>query len=179
MSTVASVYGQALYDLAKEEGVEAAVLQQLAALDESFRTEPDFIRLLCAANLSKTERCEIVDNSFRGKVEPCLLNFMKLLTEKGYMRQFSAACRVCRSLYNADRGIMEVKAVSAVPLRDEQKQRLAQKLSNVTGKQIDLHCAVDPSVLGGLRLDYEGKRLDDTVQHRLDSIRALLANTVL
>ena len=179
MSTVASVYGQALYDLAKEEGMEDAVLQQLSALDESFRAEPDFIRLLCAANLSKAERCEIVDKSFRGKVEPCLLNFMKLLTEKGYMRRFSAVCKVCRGLYNADRGILEVKAVSAVAMLDEQKQRLAQKLSNVTGKQIDLRCVVDPSVLGGLRLDYEGKRLDDTVQHRLDSIRALLANTVL
>ena len=38
---------------------------------------------------------------------------------------------------------------------------------------------VDPQVLGGVRLDYDGKRLDDTVSHRLDAVRRLLKNTVL
>lgn len=179
MSSVATVYGQALYDLAKEEGVEKTVLQQLAALDESFSAEPDFVRLLCAANLSKGERCDIVDSSFRGRVEPCLLNFLKLMTERGYMRHFSACCKVCKGLYNADQGILEVRAVTAIELTEDQKSRLSKKLATVTGKKIDLQCTVDSHVLGGVRLDYEGKRLDDTVQHRLDSIRTLLANTVL
>ncbi len=179
MSTVANVYGQALYDLAREEGVEELVLQQLTALDESFCAEPDFIRLLCAANLSKAERCDIVDRSFRGRVEPCVLNFMKLLTEKGYMRHFSGCRKVCKNLYNADHGILEVKAVTAAELTVQQKQRLCEKLQAITGKQIELLCSIDPSVLGGVRLDYDGKRLDDTVQHRLDTVRSLLADTVL
>ena len=48
-----------------------------------------------------------------------------------------------------------------------------------TGKTIDLQNRIDPACLGGIRLDYDGKRLDDTVSHRLDSIGALLKNTVL
>ena len=46
-------------------------------------------------------------------------------------------------------------------------------------KQIKLLNKVDPTVLGGVRLDFDGKRLDDTVSHRLDAIRSLLDNTVL
>ena len=38
---------------------------------------------------------------------------------------------------------------------------------------------VDASCLGGVRLDYDGKRVDDTVSHRLDAVRTLLKNTVL
>ena len=45
--------------------------------------------------------------------------------------------------------------------------------------KIKLCCRVDPAVLGGVRLDYDGKRLDDTVSHRLDAIRGLLKDTVL
>jgi len=179
MSSVATVYAQALYGLAKDEGLDASVLQQMAALDEGFRTEPDYIRLLCAANLSKTERCKILDEGFRGKVEPCLLNFMKILTEKGYMRHFSDCVKAYRGLYNDDHGILEVRAVTAQPLTEAQKVRLQEKLAALTGKSISLQNSIDPDCLGGVRLDYDGKRVDDTLQHRLESIRSLLANTVL
>ena len=179
MSAVGTVYGQALYSLAMDEGLDAAVLQQMAVLDESFRAEPDYIRLLCAANISKAERCEILDRDFRGKVAPILLNFMKLLTENGYIRHFSDCCKAYRTMYNTDHGILEVKAVTALALTAEQIGRLQDRLSSLTGKTIDLQMSVDPACMGGVRLDYDGKRLDDTLQHRLQSIRDLLANTVL
>jgi len=176
--SVATVYGRALFELACEEGKDRQVLSQLQVLDEAFREEPDFIRLLCSANVPKAERCQILD-SFRGKTEQCLLNFMKLLTEKGYMRHFSDCCKEYRSLYNEANGILEVRAVSAVPLTTEQEDRLRGKLARITGKDICLLCTTDETVRGGMRLDYDGKRLDDTLQHRLQSIRQLLANTVL
>lgn len=179
MSSVATVYAQALYGLAKDEGLEGSVLQQMSALDESFCAEPEFVRLLCAANLSKAERCDILDNSFRGMAEPCLLNFMKILTEKGYMRYFCDCCKVYRDLYNEDHGILEVRAVTATALTPDQSARLREKLSAITGNTVSLRNIIDSECLGGVRLDYDGKRVDDTVQHRLNSIRALLSNTVL
>ena len=57
--------------------------------------------------------------------------------------------------------------------------KLAEKLNMITGKQIELHNRIDPSCLGGVRLDYDGQRLDDTVSHRLDAIRNVLNKTVL
>ena len=52
-------------------------------------------------------------------------------------------------------------------------------LNLITGKKIALLSRVDPRVLGGIRLDYDGRRLDDTVSHRLDSIRDPLKTDVL
>ena len=179
MSSIGAVYGQALYDLAKDEGADEVILQQLNALEEGFAAEPDYIRLLCTATLSKMERTSILEEAFRGKLDGNLLNFMKLLTEKGYMRHFSACCKAYRDLYNTDHGILEVKAVTAVALTAEQSQRLGAKLSSLTGKTVRLKNTVDPAALGGVRLDYDGKRIDGTLQHRLDSIRTMLANTVL
>ena len=179
MSQAAVNYGQALYDLAKEEGLDTAILQQLEVLADSFAQEPDFLRLLAAPNLSKTERCGIVDSSFQGKVEPYLLNFLKILTEKGYIRQFPDCCKAYRRAYNTDHGIVCVRAVSAVALTDAQKQKLTAKLETITGKTIALETRLDPAVLGGIRLDYDGVQVDGTVQSRLDSIGKLLKNTVL
>lgn len=179
MTEVGSVYGEALYTLAREEGLSKTILEQLKVLDQSFRQEPQFLRLLSAPNLPKAERCRILDDSFRGKIEPYILNFLKILTEKGYVRHFSACCEAYRGLYNQDNGILPVTAVSAVPMSEKQMAALTEKLSRITGKHVELENKLDPAVLGGLRLDYDGKRVDDTVSHRLDAVRSMLKNTVL
>ena len=179
MTEVGTVYGEALYSLACEEGLSETILQQLKVLDSCFAQEPDFIRLLGTPNLPKTDRCQILDDSFRGKVEPYVLNFLKILTEKGYMRQFPDCVSAYRELYNKDNGILPVTAVTAVALTESQTQKLTAKLQSITGKKIELTNKLDPQVLGGMRLYYDGKRVDDTVSHRLDAVRAMLQNTVL
>ena len=148
-------------------------------MEQSFRKEPDFIRLLSAPNISKQERCQILEDSFRGKVQPYVLNFLKILTEKGYMRHFPDCCKAFREHYNQDNGILPVTAITAIPLSAEQAEKLTVKLSRITGKTVTLRNRVDPECLGGVRLDYNGKRLDDTVSHRLEAIRSVLKDTVL
>lgn len=179
MTEVGSIYGESLYSLALEEQACEAIGQQLHALQLSFRQEPAFIRLLSTPALSKAERCQILDDSFRGSVHPYLLNFLKILTEKSYMRYFSDCCDAYTALYDRDNGIIRVTAVTAVALSEVQSQKLSDKLASVTGKKIALHNRIDPAVLGGIRLDYDGQRLDDTVSHRLGAVRDLLNKTVL
>ena len=179
MTQIATTYAQALYDLAKDEQLTEEILEQLQVLRAGFAAEPDFVRLLSAPNLSKEARCQIVDDAFRGKVHTYVLSFLKLLTEKGYARHFADCCQAYEELYNADHGILIVQAVTAAELTEDQRRRLTDKLQAITGKTVKLHTRIDPAVLGGIRLDYDGKRVDGTVQNRLESIRKLLQNTVL
>ena len=179
MTQAAKTYGQALYDLAKNEGLESAILEELNVLKDVFDGNPQYSKLLSTPDLPKQERCGILDEAFRGKVHPYVLNFMKILTEKGYIRQFPGCCDAYRGFYNEDNGILVVKAVSAVALSGEQARKLTAKLEATTGKTVDLQCSVDAAMLGGLRLSYDGRQMDGTVRSRMDSIGKLLKNTVL
>ena len=179
MTEVGTIYGGALYDLAAAEELSEEILGQLQVLSKSFGVEPAFLKLLCAHSLPKAERCKILSESFADKVHPYVLNFLKLLTEKGYVRHFADCCAVYRVRYNADHNILPVTAVSAVALSDAQAGRLTAKLEEQTGKRIELTNRVDPEVLGGIRLDFDGKCVDDTLAHRLESVRNLLNNTIL
>ena len=179
MTQAANTYAQALYDLAKDEGLSKTVLDELSVLKPVFSENPAYSKLLSAPDLPKQERCGVLDEAFKGKVHPYVLNFLKILTEKGYIRQFPDCCDAYRGYYNEDNGILVVKAVSAVALTDAQKQKLTAKLEATTGKTIDLHCSVDAAELGGLRLSYSGKLVDGTVKTKLDSIGRMLKNTVL
>ena len=179
MTEVANNYGGALYELARDEGLSQRILNEVTALSESFCAEPDFIQLLNTPAIPKAERCQVIDHSFRGKLHPYVVNFLKILTEKGYIREFSGCCQVYRKQYNRDNGILPVTAVTSVSLDDAMRAKLHSKLSQVTGKTIDLTCRVDPQCLGGVRLDFDGKQVDGTVRRRLDDIRGILKNTVL
>lgn len=179
MTEVGTVYGQALYSLAKEENLSKGILQELTALCSAFQAEPAYLRLLSSPNLTKEARCQIVDDSFRGNVHAYVLNFLKILSEKGYAKRFPDCVQAYREQYNLDNGILPVKAVTAVPLSEDQAERLSGKLARITGKSIELTNRVDAACLGGVRLEYDGKCMDDTVCHRLNSIRNLLKNTVL
>lgn len=179
MSGIGNNYAQALYSLAKEESLTGVILQELKTLAAAFDREPEFLRLLAAPNLSKDTRIGIVDHSFRGKVQPYVLNFLKLLTEKGHVRSFFECVKAYREQYNEDNGIVCVVAVSAAALTGSQQAKLQEKLEAITGKRVELENRVDESCIGGVRLDYDGKRVDGTVQNRLESMRELLRNTVI
>lgn len=179
MTQLANMYAGALYDLAAEDQAVDSVLDQLRVLNTSFSDEPGFLKLLCEHSISKEERIGILDSSFRGKVHPYLLNFLKLLTEKGYIRHFADCVSAYQAKYDEVHGILPVKVVSAIPLTQAQQEKLCAKLQTVTEKKIRLSAYVDPSVIGGIRLDYDGKRVDGTVQKRLDSVKAMLKGTLL
>ena len=179
MTQAANTYAQALYDLAKDEDLGKTILEELNVLKGVFAENPQYSKLLSAPDIPKQERCGVLDEAFRGKVHPYVLNFMKILTEKGYIRQFPDCCDGYRGFYNEDNGILVVKVQSAVALTQVQVQKLTAKLEATTGKTIDLQCSVDPAQLGGLRLSYSGKLVDGTVKTKLDSIGRMLKNTVL
>ncbi|MBQ1257836.1 MAG: ATP synthase F1 subunit delta [Clostridia bacterium] len=179
MTRAANVYAEALYDLAKEEALGTIIFEEIKTLDKAFEGEKDFLRLLSTPNLSMDERISIIDKSFRGKIHAYTLNFLKILTEKGYILKFRECAQAYRDLYHQDNNILPVRVVTAQPLDDKQALRLKVKLGATTGKVIELIQQVDPACLGGIRLDYDGKRVEDTVAGRLEAVRKTLKNTVL
>ena len=148
-------YGEGLYELCREENVQA--LPQLQMLMDCFKRQPDYIRLLSNQAMPKTQRTSILDDTLHGQVHP-------------YVPAY-------RQRYNQDNAIVEARATTATPLTEDERQKLLAKLQSMTGRQVELTQRVDPSVMGGVLLEMEGKRYDSTIRHRLESIRrAMVTN---
>lgn len=179
MTKDASIYGFALYGLARDEGLDRQILTQLEILAACFQAEPAFLRLLGAPAISKKERCQILERTLGGQVHLYVMNFLKLLTEKSDLGLFPDCCVFYRRQYNRDNGILPVSAVTAVPLSDALRAQLISRLTDLTGKTIELDCRVKPDCLGGLRLDFDGIRVDGTLRRRLESLHRTLRNCPL
>ncbi len=174
MSGLSGNYGSALYSAALSENLTERVYNELCELEKAFSAEPQYLKLLSAANVAKEERLGLVDDCLGGKVHPYVLNFMKILAEKSVATHFPDCVKAYRERYYFDNGIMPVTAVTAIPLSDKQSARLAEKIASVSGKKIILTNKVDPSCLGGVKLSYDSKQIDGTVSHRLKEVSDLL-----
>jgi len=179
MTQLAVVYGTALFDLAMEEQQAEEYFRQLSVLEQVLRQEPDFLSLLDARSLPLQQRLELVDKCLGTGMYPCILNFLKLLCRRGIIRELPDCLRTFSSLYCDAFGIETFRAVTAVPMTSELEEKLKNRLEAVTGKTVILQCAVDPSVLGGIRLEGNGRELDGTLRHRLDELAINLAQLVL
>lgn len=177
MTETGKRYGTSLYELAAEEGLTERILAELDVAVNAMQ-EPGYLRLLMTPSVPKKERCALLDQAF-AQAHPYLVNFLKILCEAGILPELPACARAYRDRYNQDHNILEVTAVSAVALDESARSRLQEKLQRVTGKTITLTEKVDPSVLGGLRLDLGGTRLDGTVQGRLERLLNEISGVVI
>ena len=155
MSKAGDLYGQSLYDLAAEENLTEKILGEMETVRGILRENPDYITLLSEPSVPKNERLTLVDQAFDGSLEAYHLNFIKILIEKGLLREYSACYKRFRKSYNEAHGIAEALVTSAVSLSDAQLSQLKEKLEELTGDVTDIN--IDMSDLAytssaGLRL---------------------------
>ena len=134
------------------------------------------MRLLQSHALPKSERLAIADEALRARVHAYLLNFIKLLLERNALSEFADCARYYHARYLESRGVVEADVTAARPLTDAQRDALSKKLGGISGRKVELLVHIDPSVVGGLRVDMQGKRFDNTIQHRLDLMRRRLTD---
>ena len=178
MTDLAREYGEGLYELCEEEKMAEEVLLQLQMLKACFREQPDFLRMLSNMALPKEERCGIIEKTLRGQVHAYVINFLKILCERNLLHEFSGCEEAYRALYNRDHAIMEAVVTTASALNDEQREKLMAKLKQMTGKAVILKENVDASLLGGVLLEMDGKRYDNTLRHRLEGLQSILSGKV-
>ena len=171
-------YSKALFDLATEENLTDNVLSDLTAIKEILKENSGFIALLDSPAVPSEERIEMVDDAFKGATY-VTLNFIKLLTEMRQMSAFFKCADGFCKMYDDVNGILRAEIITAVEISESHCDAICAKIAATTGKKIVPTKKVDPSILGGVILRYDGKQLDGSISSRLDGIKKQLADIVL
>ena len=153
MTERAGIYGGSLYDLAAEENLTESIKDQLLEVKAIFRENPEYLRLLSEPAIKKAERLDLIDKAFGGSCEKYLINFIKLLCERGLLGEFEGCCDTFVKRFNVDHNIAEAVVTSAVRLTDSQLASLKAKLEARSGKSVSLIQKLDPKVLAGIKVE--------------------------
>lgn len=179
MNGVAKEYGGALFALALEENADEPLLKETRAIRAIFEENPDYVRLLSCPDIPTEERLQSLDGALGGRVHPYVLNFLKILTERGRIRSVFECFDEYERQYYETRGVVRARAESAVALNDSQKRRLTERLEALTGKRIELHCAVNPELLAGIRLTVDNRLYEESARSKLKAIGDSLTSIAL
>lgn len=174
MAQISKEYGSALFDAASERGETEAVYEAAKQLSVIFKENPDYIELLSAPNLPKSERLAAAKQSLSGNVPDVLCAFVQLLCERGYLRSFPDCVAEYAALYDAARSIIAAEVTSAVPLRPEEEKKLRIKLEKMSGKTVRLSLRVDSALLGGMTVLMNGTLYDGSLKGNMKEIKDVM-----
>lgn len=177
MTHFAREYAGGLFELAVEENLTEVVCEQMEFLRTCFAAEPEYIQMLCARSLEPAVRKQLVQEAFGAQLHPYVLNFLKILTARGAMDHFEECARMYRQLYNEQNHIAEAQVTSAQALTPDQTEAIRQRLEEISGKKVVLHAQVDPKLIGGVQVDLEGRRYDNSIRTRLEHMRRTLIDS--
>lgn len=167
-------YARALVAAAQAEGELERVADELFGLARALEQSPELADALTNPGVATPQRLGTLEELLAGRAHPVTLGCALMVVQAGRARELAAIADATARLAaeEAARELAEVR--TATELTEAQRERLAQALSQVTGKTIDLKLVVDPSVVGGVVARVGDTVIDGTVANRLDDIRTKL-----
>lgn len=173
---VAKRYAEALFQVAAESENLEQIREEIHFVAEVFESNPELNTIFTHPRLSKKEKKEMLEELFRGKVSESVLNLCYITVDKGREGYLPEISREYTILSNAEQGIVEATALTAVPMSEDELDALEKRLSEQFNKRIQLSNLIDESVIGGVLLKVGDKVMDGSLKGRLDSIEKELKN---
>ena len=174
MTHFAREYGGALFALAGKENLTDRIMDELNMLSQLLAENPKYLRLLATRSMDGAMRKQLLDEALRGRIHDYLLNFLKLLIDRGAVSNVGECIDAYTEMYNEMYGIEKASVVSATELTEEEKDAVRTKLEHMTGKTMRVTYSVDPALIGGLCVDVAGRRYDNTIRARLADLKQTL-----
>lgn len=160
---------------AEATGDLPTVEDELFRFDRMLIGQRDLRRALVDRVASRPARAELARRLLAGKVHPATEQLVVQAAYRPRGRRMSQMLVRMGRLAARRRQMLVATVTSAAPLDQAQTERLRASLERSYGSKIRLAVAVDPSLIGGLRVQVGSEVVDATVAARLDDVRRRLA----
>lgn len=165
---VGNRYAEAIYGIAEERNSVKEVYGMLNLLMELYKNDIDFKNFILNPLINIEEKELVLKKIFKEQDEKNLEIAMYILKKDRieYIRNIVA--EFLKIDYKKNR-VLDVKAIFTRELTEEQREKLITKLSQKTGKKINLEVTVDKNILGGGIIKIGDKIIDGTIRKDLEN----------
>ncbi len=171
--TAARRYAEAAFEIAREHEAFDEWSASLHALAGALE-ERDVARVLESTRVPEAEKERLLAAAAGDGVVPLAWNLGRLLIRKQRVDLLPDIADLFDELVNEARGIVRARVTTAVALDDQERQRVEQRLSTITGKRVVVQEQVDPAILGGMVARIGDRLIDGSTRSRLLALRKSL-----
>jgi len=166
-------YAGALYGAAVESGNVAGIEAELSEVVRQVREVEDLGRFLTHPLITRDKKEALVVSAFPD-LSAYLANMLRLLIRNRREAYLDLIYDEFLEVRSEAENLARVRVLTASPLADEDRTRLAERLKAALGHPVKLEEELDEGLLAGARIEVEGKTIDATLRARLGKLRALL-----
>ena len=161
--------------VAADAAGDAQVDAELYAFQRTVASDAE-LELALGSKLGSTgAKVQLVERLLGPVASPATVLIVRHLVQSPRGRRIGGMLREVASIVADQRGFDVATVTSATPLTDDQIARLEQTLGAQAGRRIRFDSTVDPSVLGGVRVQIGDDVIDGSVASRLNDLRQKLA----
>jgi len=173
--SLARRYTRALFQLAREAGQEEKIGREIEQFHAAF-SGSELQRALTNPAFPMDSRKRILIQVANGlQLSVLSIHFLSLLLERDRLAHLPGIVNCYRRLLNEAKGRVEAKVISAAGLDAALVERLREQLKGISGKEVVLQQETNPSLLGGLLVELEGKVYDGSVRTQLEKMKQRIA----
>ena len=174
-SNVGGRYAQALFDLADDQNKIAAVEADLKSLKAMLADSRDLRTLLASPAFGAEDKGKGLSAvAEKAGFDPLTRKFLGLISANGRASAVPSVITAFQALSAERRGVVSAQVTTAVPLTAAQSTGVAQALRQALGKDPEIETRVDPSILGGIKVQVGSRLFDASLGTKLDSLKFAL-----
>jgi F-type H+-transporting ATPase subunit delta len=170
--TAARRYAEAAFQIGRADGTLDDWERDLATVSELLAND-EIRRILQHPVIPYAAKERVLQRAASG-IRPDVLNLVLLMIRRGRPRGIEPMISQFGVLLRAERGIVLAEVRTALPLEDEQRRAVTERLGELTGETIEMNEVVDESLIGGIAVRIGDRLYDASVRNRLERLRARL-----
>jgi F-type H+-transporting ATPase subunit delta len=169
---LADRYAKSLIDLSIERNQLDAVRADMQYIQALCKGSRDFVNVLRSPIIKADQKEKMLVTLMTGKVSELTSVFSNLLVRKGRESDLPEIANAFISQYNSLKGIHQVKLTSAVPVSEELKNSIKERVQKANDFiTVELETVVDQKLIGGFVLEFNNKQIDASIANDLREIK--------
>ena len=174
IATVARPYAEAAFQAALERNALGAVneaLQMLAAV----AADPQMRSAIANPKVTPAQKKELLDSVVGARLEHVSENMVSILVDNHREVLIGSIAEQFNELKREHERVIRARITSAKPLDDQQRNDIVAALEKRYGKKVEAELDVDPSLLGGARVQVGDQVIHASVRDALAQMAAAIA----
>lgn len=165
---VSKTYGDALFSLAIEQNRLDEFYDAACAMAEALRQNVEFEKLMRHPQFTKEQKATIIEDTFREQIPKEMIGMLLMLVKKGHAEAMLSVFDYFIEVVKEEKKIGQAKVVSAIPLTEEQKGKIEQRLLETTRyESFEMDFSVDEKIIGGLVIRIGDRIVDNSIKTKL------------
>lgn len=172
LATVARPYAEALFRVAQDGDMNAwsSIVAELAQIGAN----PDVQAFASNPNVTHAQLAETIASLVKSPLNAEARNFVAMLAENGRVALLPEIGAQFVVLKNASAGAADATIYSAFEIAADQIGPLVAMLERKFGRKLNPTVALDPSLIGGVRVVVGDEVLDNSVRAKLQQMHSAL-----